>query len=106
MEQTLFSKKELAKRWGISTATVDRRVREGKISPATLHPIRFNLDDILKAEGTDNSKLSPFERRRLEREKAELEQRIAELEEENRGIKRQLTNVVAEIMPILRDKGA
>jgi len=104
VEQTLFSKKELAKRWSISTATVDRRVKEGVIKPATLHPIRFNLDDVLKAEGTDNSKLSPFERRRLEREKEQLELRVAELEEENSSIKRQLTNVVAEIMPILRER--
>jgi hypothetical protein len=55
------------------------------------------------AEGTDNSKLSPFERRKLEGEKMRLKERIVELEEENRNIKRQLTNVVAEIMPILKE---
>lgn len=104
MEQTLLSKKQLAERWKISISTLDRRIREGIIKPVKGHGHpRFNLEDVLKAEGTDNSKMSPFERRRLEREKSELEQRIIELEEENRSIKRQLTNVVAEIMPILKE---
>jgi predicted site-specific integrase-resolvase len=104
MEQPLLSKKQLAKRWEISISTLDRRIREGLISPVKGHKTpKFNMDDVLKAEGTDNSKLSPFERRRLEKEKSELEQRIVELEEENRRIKRQLTNVVAEIMPILKE---
>lgn len=103
MEQTLLSKQELSQRWNISISTLDRRIREGLISPIKLKPIRFNLDDVLMAEGTDNSKLSPFERRKLEGEKMRLKERIVELEEENRNIKRQLTNVVAEIMPILKE---
>ena len=104
MEQTLLTRKDLAERWGISTSTVDRRVREGLISPVDGHKTpQFNLFDVLKVEGTDTSKMSPFERRRLEREVQELEQKVLELEEENKSIKRQLTNVVAEIMPILKE---
>ena len=103
MEQTLLTRKDLAERWGISTSTGDRRVREGLISPVDGHKTpQFNLFDVLKVEGTDTSKMSPFERRRLEREVQELEQKVLELEEENKSIKRQLTNVVAEIMPILK----
>lgn len=103
MEEKLLSKKELAERWNISISTLDRRIREKAISPALTKPIRFNLSDILKAEGTDASKLSPFERRRLERDIESLQKRILELEDENKSIKRQLTNVVAEIMPILKE---
>ena len=103
-EQILLSRSDLAKRWGISTATVDRRVREGLISPVRGHktPL-FNLYDVLKVEGTDTSKLSPFERRRLERTNEELEQRVIKLEEEKRELRKQLTNIVAEIMPILKE---
>lgn len=103
MEQTLLSRTEAAEILGYSTATLDRRVREGELIPVKGHKTpRFNLYDVQRLAGTSTDKLSPFERRRLERENAELEERIIELEEENRSIKRQLTNVVAEIMPILR----
>lgn len=107
MEKTLLSRKDLAERWGVSTATVDRRVREGLISPVKGHktPL-FNLYDVLKVEGTDTSKLSPFERRRLEREIDELREENNQLKEERERIKRQLTNVMAEvIMPILKEVG-
>ena len=101
MEKSLLSKKELANRWGISISTLDRRVREGVIKPVKgMTTIRFNMSDILKVEWYD--KMSPFERRRLEKDKEELKERIAELEDENQSIKKQLTNVVAEIMPILQ----
>ena len=101
MEKSLLSKKELANRWGISISTLDRRIKEGVISPVKrMATIRFSMSDILKAEGYD--KMSPFERRRLERDKEELQRRIREREEECEQIKKQLTNVVAEIMPILQ----
>lgn len=103
MEQTLLSKKQLAERWGVCTATIDRRVKDKLISPTMVNPIRFNLEDILKAEGTDYSKMSPFERRRLEREKEELEQKVQELEEENRIIKSKITNSVADLSQILKE---
>lgn len=104
MEKTLLSKKETAKELGISISTLDRRVKDGLLTPVKGHKTpKFNIYDVMKAAGTEVDRLSPFERRRLEREKSELEQRIVELEEENRSIKRQLTNVVAEIMPILKE---
>lgn len=103
--KTLYSRKELSERWGVSVTTLDRRIKEGKISPTntTGHP-RFHIDDILKSEGTDNSKMSPFERRRLERKIEELEEENQELKDKNEGIKKQLVNVVAEIMPILQEE--
>lgn len=103
-EQVLLSRSDLAKRWGISTATVDRRVREGLISPVRGHktPL-FNLYDVLKAEGTDISKLSPFERKTLERKIEELKEENKQLKEKQEQIKRQLAGVMAEIAPMLRE---
>ena len=104
MEQTLLSRKDLAERWGVSTSTVDRRVREGLITPVDGYKTpQFNLFDVLKVEGTDTSKMSPFERRRLEKEIKELEEENSRLREEKEQMRRQLTNVVAEIMPILKE---
>lgn len=105
MEQILLSKQETAEKLGISTATVDRRVREGKLAPVKGHKTpRFNLYDVLKLAGTDTSKLSLFERRRLEREINELKEENNRLKEEKEQIKRQLTNVMAEvIIPILKE---
>ena len=99
----LLSKKELAERWDCSISTIDRRIREKAIKPALKSPIRFNIDDILRAEGTEISKLSPYERKQLEREIEGLQHRVNELEKENSNIKRQLTNGVAEIMTILKE---
>lgn len=103
MDQQMLSKKQLAERWKVSIATVDRRVREKFITPSLKNPIRFNIEDVLRAEGTEVGKLSPFERRRLEQEKAELEQRVVELEEENRIIKSKITNSVADLSQILKE---
>ena len=103
MTQQMLTKKQLAARWEISTSTLDRRVREKFITPALKNPIRFNLEDVLRAEGTEVGKLSPYERKRLEREKAELEQKVLELEEENRSIKRMVTNAVAEMTQVLKE---
>lgn len=101
MEKYMLSKRELASRWGISISTLDRRIKEGVISPVKrMTTIRFNMSDILKAEGYD--KMSPFERRRLEREIEALKEENQELKEKHEGVKKQLTNVVAEIMPILQ----
>lgn len=104
MGKILLSKKETAVELGISISTLDRRIKDGLLTPVKGHKTpKFNVYDVMKAAGTEIDRLSPFERKRLEKEKAELEQRVLELEEENRSIKRQLTNVVAEIMPILKE---
>ncbi|NLY46821.1 MAG: histidine kinase [Tissierella sp.] len=102
MEQTLLSRKELAERWGISTSTLDRRVREGMISPVkSMKTPQFSLECILKVEGVD--KLSPLERRRLEREIQSLQNEIKQLEEEKEQMKRLLTNTVADLSQKLRE---
>lgn len=102
MEQSLFTIEDLCKRWNISRSTLDRWRKEKKIVPVSENPIRFNYGDILKVEGTD--KMSALERRRLEREIRELKETVEELEEEKNDIKKQLTNVLASIMPILQER--
>ncbi len=101
MEQSLFTIEEVCERWNISRSTLDRWRKEKKIVPVSENPIRFNYGDILKVEGTD--KMSAYERRRLEREIEELKEENSELQGRNESIKRQLTNVMASIMPILQE---
>ena len=104
MEQTLLSRKDLATRWGISTATVDRRVREGLISPVEGHKTpQFNLYDILEIEGTDTSKLSLFERSRLERTIERLEEEVHQLRADKEKLKTLLTDKATEMMMGLRE---
>lgn len=101
MEQSLFTIEEICERWNISRSTLNRWRKEKKIIPISENPIRFNYGDILKTEGTD--KMSAFERRRLEREIEELKEEKSELRGRNESIKKQLTNVIANIMPILQE---
>ena len=104
IEQTLLTIKDLVTRWGISTATVDRRVREGLISPVEGHKTpQFNLYDILEIEGTDTSKLSLFERRRLERTIERLEEEVHQLREDKEKLKSILINQSTELMTVLRE---
>jgi transposase-like protein len=101
MEQSLYTVEQLCSRWNISRSTLDRWRKEKRIVPISKNPIRFNYGDILKAEGTD--KMSAFERRRLEREIEALKEENSELKRRNESIKKQLTNVLATIMPILQE---
>ena len=101
MEQSLFAIEEVCERWNISRSTLDRWRREKKIIPVSENPIRFNYGDVLKVEGVD--KMSAYERRKLEREIEELKEEISELHGKNESIKKQLTNVLAGLMPILQE---
>ena len=100
MEQSLFTIEEVCERWNISRSTLDRWRKEKRIVPISENPIRFNHGDVLKVEGTD--KMSAFERRKLEREIEELKEEVSELQDRNENIKKQLTNILASIMPILQ----
>lgn len=103
MEKTLLSKQELAERWEISISTLDRRIKDGIIKPIKgFKSPRFHINDILKAEGTDVSKMSPFERRKLERRIKQLEEEKQEWLEEKEDIKKRLTDAMAGIVPILQ----
>ncbi len=101
MEQTLYNVTETAKRLGMSTTTLRRRAKEGKIKPRCGN--KYHIDDILKYEGTDTSKLSPFERRRLEREIEELTEELEAEKEENERIKRNIRNIMADMAQMSRE---
>ena len=95
MQQTLYNVTETAKRLGMSTTTLRRKVKERKI---TQRPDgKFLVDDILRYEGTDTSKLSPFERRRLEREIDELTDQLEAEKQKNEYIKNQLAVMLADM---------
>ena len=73
MEQVLISRETLAKRWDVTTRTVINYEQEGLITRNPNVPIpRYNLEEIMRLEGTDLSPLSPLERRRLEKQIEEL----------------------------------
>lgn len=90
----LLTKKDLAERWQVTTATIDRWMSDKIITPVKGIPsIRFNPYHILELEGVKIDKLSPLERKRLEKEIQELKDRITELEKENIEMKEYIRDV-------------
>ena len=84
----LLTKKDLAERFRVTTTTIGRWVDDGIIPYVKgLPSLRFRLEDILELEGTEISKLSPLERRRLLKEIETLETKNKELEKENEDLK-------------------
>lgn len=80
-------------------------MREGKLIPVKGHKTpRFNLYDVLKLAGTDTSKLSPFEHKRLEREISELQAEVERLNNEKEQLKGIIANVLAETSQVFNLK--
>jgi predicted site-specific integrase-resolvase len=52
IEERLVSRKELSKRWGVSTETIKRRTREGLLKPLCFNQrlLRYRLSDIIRIE--------------------------------------------------------
>lgn len=95
MEEKLLSKKDLAKKWGVTTATIDRWIQDKVITPAKGIPsIRFTPQHIAELEGVKIDRFSPLERKRLEREKEELQRKIDSLEKENLELKDYVKSIV------------
>ena len=100
----LLTKQDLAKRWQVSTTTIDRWVEDGVVSPVKGLPSkRFNLEEVLKLEGTEISKLSPLERKRLLREIEQLERKKEELEKENEELKDYVRLVFGQGLRFIRE---
>lgn len=73
MEGKLLTQQDLAKRWQVDVTTITNWRKEGIITPIKGIPsIRFTEQQILELEGIKLDKLSPLERRRLEKENEEL----------------------------------
>ncbi len=51
-QDTLLSRLELAKRWSVSTKTIQRHEKAGKLKPISLssHVVRYRLSDIIAIE--------------------------------------------------------
>ena len=100
----LLTKKDLADRWQVTTVTIDRWVADGVISPVKGIPsVRFNLEHVLKLEGTETGKLSPLERRRLLKELKQLEGEKEKLEKENEDLKSYVRLVFGEGMKFMKE---
>ena len=93
MDKVLISRETLAKRWDISTRTVINYEQEGLLTRNPNIPVpRYNLDEIMKLEGTELNPLSPLERRRLEKEIEEKDKKIAMLEAKLNKVQMALAN--------------
>lgn len=74
MEQILLSREDLAERWHTSTKSIQRYEEDGIITRVPKLPVpRYNINQILKLEGTELNPLSPIERRRMQNRIEELE---------------------------------
>lgn len=95
--EKLLTKQDLAKRWDVTTVTIDRWVSDGVISPVKGIPsIRFNPEHVMKLEGTEISKLSPLERKKLLNEIEDLKRDKQELKKENEDLKNYVKTVFSQ----------
>ena len=80
-KKTLLGIDELAERWGVDKTTVRRMREKGEIKAVKgFGNLKFNINDILKIEGSGSiDPLSPLERRRLELEIKSKDNEIARL---------------------------
>ena len=76
--QTLLSRQDLAKRWGLGVKTIEKYEVEGIISRVKGIPTpRYSLESIMKIEGIEEQNpLSPMERRKLDKEIESLKLRV------------------------------
>ena len=79
MERTLFSRKDLMERWGVSYQSIVNYENNGILTrnPNFENPMYY-LEEIVKIESLNGevNPLSPLERRRLERKIKFLEEEI------------------------------
>jgi hypothetical protein len=74
----LLTKHELALRWKISEKTVDEYRAAGIIKQVPKLPsVRFNLQHIEQLEQTTIERFSPLERKRLQQQISDLEDKLA-----------------------------
>lgn len=95
MEEKLLTKKDLAKRWQVTTTTIDRWVADKVITPVKgLPSIRFSMQHILELEGVKIDKFSPLERRRLEKQIKELETKADDFEKANTELRDYVRSII------------
>lgn len=95
MEKRLLSVNELAERWGKTPSTIRSYVADGIITPCKGIPgTVFNIEYISSLEGVEHNLMSPWERRRLEKE-------IRELEYKYNSLKSVLANILTESSKVI-----
>ena len=91
----LLTVRDLAQRWGYSEVTIRKYITEGVLSPCKGVPgILFSPVYIEQLEGVKHDPMSPWERRRLERE-------IRELEDKYNSLKSVLANILTESSKVI-----
>lgn len=94
-DERLISVKELAYKWGKNEDTIRRYITDGVITPCKDVPgIMFHPKYIAELEGVELERFSPLEKKRLENENRELKRRITQL-------KSVLTNILRESSKIV-----
>lgn len=82
MEEKLLSVKDLSIRWQKDEGTIRRYVKEGILTPCKGVPgMMFHVSYISKLEGVELERLSPIEKRRMEREIESLKKQVETLSE-------------------------
>lgn len=98
-----YTKEELSKRWKCSIKTVEDRARKGIIKPSRKLPgWLVSREQVLKAEETEFNPLSPFEKRRMEKEINDQKKEIEYL----KGIVNKLTATSLEVMAEIKRREA
>ena len=95
MADKLFTQQDLASRWQVTVNTIENWRKDGTIQPVKGIPaIRFTEQHIFELEGVKLDRMSPLERKRLERETDKL--RL-----ENEKLKGIISKVLAETSQII-----
>lgn len=101
----LLTQQDLAERWQCDIRSVENKRKQGILVPCKNVPgIRFTEQHILELEGIKLDKMSPLERRRLEKEISELQLEIERLNKEKEQLKGIIANVLAETSQVFNLK--
>lgn len=97
MSTKLLTQKDVAERWQCDVRSVENTRKAGILKPCPNVPgIKFTEQHIQELEGIKLDKMSPLERRRLEKEISELQLEIERLNKEKEQLKVIIANVLAE----------
>ena len=95
--RAVFSKMELATRWGCSKQSIENMEKDGILHRLHLPGVKYSAQEVRELEGMkpeDRSPMSPFERRRLLTENAAKDKEITSL----RATLQQITVLAARFM--------
>lgn len=101
----LLTQQDIADRWQLEVRTIENYRKSGILQPVKgISAIRFTEQHVLELEGVKLDKMSPLERRRLEREISELQLEIEKVNKEKEQLKGIIANVLAETSQVFNIK--